>query len=85
MLHIHPVGDLQQIAVRLRDEFNALPHRCVERCVSDTWKCAEHLGLQVTPGLVEGIAREHLRAMIKSRPPSALAVRPRAYDHERIP
>jgi hypothetical protein len=65
------VGDLQQIATRLHDEFSDLSHRCIQRCVHDTFKCAEHLGIRVTPGLVEGVAREHLRAMVKSAPTSA--------------
>ncbi|ASU83118.1 hypothetical protein CDO52_10285 [Nocardiopsis gilva YIM 90087] len=82
MLQTYPVRDLQQVAARLHDEFSALSHRCVERCVSDSWKCAEHLGYQVTPSLVEGLAREHLQAVINSEPPSRLAVALPAQPHE---
>lgn len=70
MLQTFPVQDLSRISARLHDEFSALSHRCVERCVSDAWNCAEHLGITVTPHLVERVAREHLEAMVKSVPPS---------------
>ncbi|MBV2363604.1 hypothetical protein ACFPZ0_09935 [Streptomonospora nanhaiensis] len=72
MLQTYPVSDLHRVAVQLHHEFAALSRRCVERCVDDTWKCAEHLGLSVTPGLVERVAREHLQAMVKSAPQSGL-------------
>ncbi|MDT0303643.1 hypothetical protein [Streptomonospora wellingtoniae] len=86
MLQTYPVGDLQRIAGRLQDEFVGLglSHRCVERCVHDTWKCAEHLGFTVTPGLVERVAREHLQAMVKSAPPSGLIAPPRTHGHDRL-
>ena len=51
-------------------EFSGLSRAAVERCVAETWMCAEHLGLPVTGGLVEGIAREHLHAVVNSVPPS---------------
>lgn len=70
MLQTFPVQDLRQISARLHDEFSGLSPRCVERCVSDTWNCVEHLGITVTPHLVERVAREHLEAMVKSVPPS---------------
>lgn len=70
MLQTFPVQDLRQISARLHDEFSGLSHRCVERCVSDTWNCVEHLGITVTPHLVERVAREHLEAMVNSVPPS---------------
>ncbi|NYH51175.1 MULTISPECIES: hypothetical protein [Nocardiopsis] len=70
MLQIFPVQDLRRISARLHGEFNALSRRCVERCVSDTWHCVEHLGITVTPHLVERVAREHLEAMVNSVPPS---------------
>ncbi|MBR8740328.1 hypothetical protein [Nocardiopsis sp. MG754419] len=73
MLQTFPVQDLRQISARLHDEFSGLSHRCVERCVSDTWNCAEHLGIPVTPHLVERVAREHLEAMVNSVPPSRKA------------
>ena len=70
MLQTFPVQDLRRISARLHDEFSGLSHRCVERCVSDAWNCAEHLGIEVTPPLVERVAREHLEAMVNSVPPS---------------
>ncbi|GAA0990943.1 MULTISPECIES: three-helix bundle dimerization domain-containing protein [Nocardiopsis] len=70
MLPTFPVQDLRQISARLHDEFGGLSHRCVERRVRDTWQCFEHLGITVTPHLVERVAREHLRAMVNSVPPS---------------
>ncbi|MFL1380207.1 MULTISPECIES: hypothetical protein [unclassified Nocardiopsis] len=70
MLQTFPVQDLRRISARLHDEFNGLSHRCVEQCVSDTWNCVEHLGIAVTPHLVERVAREHLEAMVNSVPPS---------------
>lgn len=70
MLQTFPVQDLRRISARLHDEFNGLSHRCVEQCVSDTWHCVEHLGIAVTPHLVERVAREHLEAMVNSVPPS---------------
>lgn len=75
MLQTFPVQDLRRISARLHDEFSALSHRCVERCVSDTWHCVEHLGIAVTPHLVERVAREHLEAMVNSVPPSPPARR----------
>lgn len=77
MLQTFPVQDqdLRQISARLYDEFSGLSHRCVERCVSDTWHCVEHLGIAVTPHLVERVAREHLEAMVNSVPPSQVSRR----------
>lgn len=74
MLQTFPVHDLRQISARLHDEFSGLSHRCVERCVSDTLNCVEHLGVPVTPHLVERVAREHLEAMVNSVPPSRKVV-----------
>ncbi|MFC7330079.1 hypothetical protein [Marinactinospora rubrisoli] len=64
-------GDLEQLADRLHLEFAALPHPHVRRCVADTWRCAAHLGYDVTPGLVERVARERLHAAVNSRPTAA--------------
>ncbi|MFE9245372.1 three-helix bundle dimerization domain-containing protein [Nocardiopsis sp. NPDC006938] len=72
MLQTFPVQDLRQISARLHDEFSGLSPRRVERCVTDTWHCAEHLGITVTPHLVERVAREHLEAVVNSVPPSAV-------------
>jgi hypothetical protein len=55
---------------RLAAEFPRLAPSAVERCVVDTWICAEHLGLAVTAGLVECVAREHLLGVQNSVPPS---------------
>ena len=55
---------------RLTAEFPVLTSATIERCVTDTWICAEHLGLAVTDGLVEMLAREHLLALMYSVPPS---------------
>jgi hypothetical protein len=49
----------------------------VARYVADAWACADHLGLEVTPRLVEQIAREHLTAMVKSEPPSGRCAEPK--------
>ncbi|HEY7488119.1 MAG TPA: hypothetical protein VH912_26985 [Streptosporangiaceae bacterium] len=58
------------ITRRLATEFMVFSQDTVARCVADVWACAEHLGLEATPPLVERIAREHLTAMVKSEPPS---------------
>lgn len=58
------------IVRRLRRDFAAVPAEVVERCVSDVWLRARHLGVEVTPRLVEGVAREQLLSMVKSEPPS---------------
>jgi hypothetical protein len=60
----------QTVTTRLAAEFSALTRGTVERCVWETWMCAEHLGLPVTGGLVERVAREHLHGVLKSVPPS---------------
>lgn len=69
--------DLHLIADQLRTEFTSLPYPSVERCVTDTVRRAHHLGCDVTPGLVERVAREHLRAMVNAEPPSRLGHAPR--------
>lgn len=60
----------EMVTTRLAAEFGGLPRTTVERCVSHTWMCAEHLGVPVTGALVEVIAREHLHGLVKSVPPS---------------
>lgn len=64
--------DLYLVIDQLRGEFGTLPSPNVERCVADTFRRARHLGFEVTPGLVKRVAREHLRAMLNSAPPSGL-------------
>jgi hypothetical protein len=61
----------QPVSAVLAAEFTAVPHPAVERCVADVLACAEHLGVEVTPAIIERIAREHLLAMINSAPPSS--------------
>jgi hypothetical protein len=58
------------ISRRLAAEFVVFSQDTVARCVADVWACAEHLDLDVTPPLVERIAREQLTARVKSEPPS---------------
>jgi hypothetical protein len=55
---------------RLSAEFVVLSADTIERCVTDVGICALHLGLDATPQLVEGMARERLLGMVKSEPPS---------------
>jgi hypothetical protein len=61
---------------RLCRDFAALSPDAVERCVSDVWLRGRHLGLDLTPGLVERVAREHLVCRVKSEPPSARRAEP---------
>jgi hypothetical protein len=58
------------VASRLTAEFPALAFATIERCVTDTSICAQHLGLTVTDGLIEMLAREHLLGLMNSVPPS---------------
>jgi hypothetical protein len=60
----------ENVTAQLAGEFSALSRTTVQRCVRETWMCAEHLGLPVTDGLVEQVAREHLRGVLNSAPPS---------------
>lgn len=64
------VRDYAKVVGRLCAEFGELPRHRVERCVADVCACASHLGFDVTPELVEKIARERLVGAVKSRPPS---------------
>jgi hypothetical protein len=58
------------VIARLAAEFLTVPVDNVGRCVADVWACAEHLGLDVTPEIVERVARERLLGMVNSAPPS---------------
>jgi hypothetical protein len=60
----------ESITSRLGAEFLGVPGEVVDRCVADVWACAEHLGVDVTPALVERNARERLLARVNSSPPS---------------
>ncbi|MGI8329674.1 hypothetical protein ACRYCC_06890 [Actinomadura scrupuli] len=55
--------DAPRIVSRLAGEFPAVDRQIVDRQVRDTWNCALHLGADVTPDLVEELAREHLIAL----------------------
>lgn len=69
--HIDQVSEARPaIADRLKDEFPVLPAATVRRQVDDAWVCARQLGLEITPWLVERVAREHLTHLIRSTPPS---------------
>lgn len=75
-----PAADIRQvsdarpaIAGRLMNEFPVLSSATVRRQVDDAWVCAHQLGLEITPWLVERVAREHLTHLIRSTPPSGRA------------
>jgi hypothetical protein len=56
---------------RLCRDFAELSPEAVEHCVDDVELRGRHLGVDLTPQLVEVVAREHLTSMVKSEPPSA--------------
>jgi len=64
------------IVRRLRRDFSELSPETVERCVADVRLRGRHLGVDLTPQLVELVAREHLMSMVKSEPPSARRAEP---------
>lgn len=59
----------EPVSLRLASEFLTIPIETVDRCVADALACAEHLGIEATPDIVERIAREHLLAIVNSAPP----------------
>ncbi|MQA88514.1 MAG: hypothetical protein GEV03_28855 [Streptosporangiales bacterium] len=59
--------DYTTMIARLSAEFGELPRHRVERCVADVCVCALHLGFEVTPSLVETLARERLYGAWMSR------------------
>ncbi len=61
---------VELVTHRLAAEFLTVPLSAVARCVADAWACGEHLGLDVTPEIVERVARERLLGMVNSAPPS---------------
>ncbi|MCT9931116.1 hypothetical protein N5079_12905 [Planotetraspora sp. A-T 1434] len=63
------------VIARLAAEFLTLPLDAVDRCVADVWACAEHMGLDVTPEIVERVAREHLLGVVNSTPPTRTKAR----------
>jgi hypothetical protein len=56
---------------RLCRDFVVLRTETVERCIADIRLRARHLGVDLTPQLLEVVAREHLTSMVESEPPSA--------------
>jgi hypothetical protein len=61
---------------RLCRDFAELSTETVERCVADVRLRGRHLGVDLTPRLIEVVAREHLMSMVKSEPPSARRAEP---------
>jgi hypothetical protein len=59
------------IVRRLCHDFAELSPETVERCVTDVGLRGRHLGVDLTPRVVELVAREHLVSRVKSEPPSA--------------
>lgn len=57
------------VSAHLAAEFLTVPLDTVDRCVADVWACAEHLGVEATPEVIERVAREHLLALVNSAPP----------------
>jgi hypothetical protein len=70
------VGVPPAIMRRLCDDFTELSPETVERCVTDVGLRGRHLGVDLTPGVVELLAREHLVSRVKSEPPSARRAEP---------
>ena len=64
------------IVRRLCHDFAELSPETVERCVSDVGLRGRHLGVDLTPKVVELLAREHLVSRVKSEPPSARRAEP---------
>ncbi len=60
---------IEHVRIRLYERF---PGRAAEvaRQIEVAIACAEHLGVPVTPALVDGLVTEHLRARAASRPVS---------------
>lgn len=57
------------VIARLAAEFVTVPPATLSRRVADVWACAEHLGLNVTPEIIERVARERLLGLVNSTPP----------------
>jgi hypothetical protein len=73
-----PVDISASMVRRLCRDFTGLSPETVERCVHDVGLRGRHLGVDLTPQLVELVAREHLVSMVKSEPPSARRAEPRS-------
>lgn len=59
----------EPVSLRLAEEFLTVPVDTIDRCVADVCACAQHLGITVTPQVVERVARERLLAIVNSAPP----------------
>ncbi|RAY16628.1 hypothetical protein DPM19_00095 [Actinomadura craniellae] len=59
-------GDPEHIAVRLAAEFPFLDRHTISTCVRDTCNCLAHLGIAVSPDVIERLAREHLTTLASS-------------------
>ncbi|GAA0850285.1 MULTISPECIES: hypothetical protein [Streptosporangium] len=59
----------EPVTSHLAAEFLTVPVETVGRCVAEVCACAEHLGIEATPEVVERVAREHLLALVNSAPP----------------
>lgn len=57
------------ITDRLTGEFPILSTDAVQRQIDDASVCVRQLGLEVTPWLVERVAREHLIHLVQCTPP----------------
>ncbi|WP_433500380.1 hypothetical protein ACQP1K_08845 [Sphaerimonospora sp. CA-214678] len=60
---------MDSVIARLAAEFPTVPAAVLSRLVVDVRACAGHLGLDVTPEIVEGVARERLLGLVNSTPP----------------
>jgi hypothetical protein len=64
------------IVGRLCRDFAGLSRGTVERRVADVGLRGRHLGVPLTPEIVEHLAREHFLSRVKSEPPSARRAEP---------
>ncbi|GAA3010295.1 hypothetical protein [Streptosporangium longisporum] len=64
-----PMPAHEPVTSHLAAEFLTVPAVTIGRCVADVRACAEHLGIEATPEVVERVAREHLLALVNSAPP----------------
>jgi hypothetical protein len=58
-------------------EFPTLDRRSIERCLSDTWRCARHLCSTTSLNAVELMTHERLMGRAASARSHAASVRPR--------
>jgi hypothetical protein len=55
--------------LRLAEEFVTVSADTIGRCVAEVCACTRHLGIDVTPEIVERMTRERLLAIVNSSPP----------------